>query len=541
MNSAKIQKIGGDNTPNPKTGEIAFSSIEEPSDLTVLESRGSLYCVLDFSGISPQTAPLYSRLVWDTLKDSYYGEIEGTPLQALEKALTAVRGRLLGLSINPLLSMETAPNFELNLVAAVKWGNFLYTAVLGAGKIFLIRGLGVKEILCDTALEVSFASHSLNTDDIVMLTSKHLGSRLSFEKLLTTLGTLESELAVSPDKASELALIIKNMAPLNKPMPLKGKKSLLSIVRHFRFKSQSGGSAGLEPKKTKLLGLLVLFLGLALVGSLAWSLRGGPQAGSGSPKKVLGDQTTQISTEIAEIVGDLNIDPPKAKTELATAFNDINNLSPEAKRSKNYQSLVDQLNSLKIQAYKISTLLSWKEASMPAVLGLTRSKFSALSFDHKASVTAYSEYAGFLYLVDPADSQIYKATPSGKSFTVATWLKSAADVGKGTSIAVDGNVWVLDATSIKKFYKNESTLFNISGIDQSFNNPTALFTDGDISNLYVYDAGNNRLVAIDKTGAYQFQITLPPVSFVVKDLIVSEAAKTFTVAGETRALQGVFQ
>ncbi|MCX6783817.1 MAG: hypothetical protein NT141_01995 [candidate division WWE3 bacterium] len=541
MIPAKIQKIGGNVAPNPKTGEIAFSNIEEPVDLPVLESRGSLYSVLDFSGISAQTAPLFGRLVWDTLKDSYYSEIEGTPLQALEKALTAVRGRLLGLSINPLPSMETAPNFELNLVAIVKWGQFLYTAVLGGGKIFLIRGMGVKEIVCDSSMEVSFASHPLDTDDIVMLTSKHLGNRLSFEKLLTTLGTLESELAISPNKAAELALIIKNTETLTKTGSNSGKKSLSNLIHRFSFKSKSNVNENPGLKKTKLLGIAVLVLGVVLVGSLALSLRDKQTVATSPATKVLGSSTDDLNAKISEITSNLSIDLPAAKAELTVAFTTLNNLSPEDKRKANFKTLSDSLTSLKIQAYNISALPSWREASMPATLGVVRAKFKDLTFNKKGSVTAYSDYVGFLYLVSPTDSQIYKATPLGKSFTVTPWLKNSSDVGKGLGIAVDGNVWVLDATSIKKFYKNDSTLFTISGIDAPFNNPLALYTDGDSDNLYVYDAGNSRLVAVNKTGLYKFQVALPKVPFTVRDLVVSETAKTFTVAGDTQALSGSFQ
>jgi hypothetical protein len=57
---------------------------------------------------------------------------------------------------------------------------------------------------------------------------------------------------------------------------------------------------------------------------------------------------------------------------------------------------------------------------------------------------------------------------------------------------------------IGKYLSGEPVEFNVSGLDMPFNNPVAIFTapNEEVQHIYVADAGNQRIVQLNKDGSF---------------------------------------
>ena len=114
-----------------------------------------------------------------------------------------------------------------------------------------------------------------------------------------------------------------------------------------------------------------------------------------------------------------------------------------------------------------------------------------------------TNYAGNLYLVDQGLNQILKYVAAEGAWTSSvTYFAPGVNVDLTgvTDIAIDGDVWFARADgSITRFTQGRLSAFNIGDLDTPMSNAAAVYTTEKINNLYVADAGNQRIVQIDKT------------------------------------------
>jgi len=128
------------------------------------------------------------------------------------------------------------------------------------------------------------------------------------------------------------------------------------------------------------------------------------------------------------------------------------------------------------------------------------------------SPAAGGSYFGNFYLLDPSANLIHRYLPTGSGYedpSESYFPESTfVDLSNAIDLAIDGAVYVLyQHGEIKKFLGGEPAPFQVSGLDVPFNNPTAIYTapDEQVQNLYVADAGNSRIVQLDKEGAFRRQ------------------------------------
>lgn len=125
-------------------------------------------------------------------------------------------------------------------------------------------------------------------------------------------------------------------------------------------------------------------------------------------------------------------------------------------------------------------------------------------------VNLATSYAGNLYLIDAPNKQILKYVPN------ADWWSSPVtffnpgvnpDLSNVVDIAIDGDVWMLRSNgAILKCSSARCTDMNIADLDTPLKNPVALFTAQTLAGLYIADAGNERIVQMDKaTGKFARQ------------------------------------
>ena len=129
-------------------------------------------------------------------------------------------------------------------------------------------------------------------------------------------------------------------------------------------------------------------------------------------------------------------------------------------------------------------------------------------------------YGGRLYILEQNQGQIlkYSATlegfgkeenwinPHTKNFGVGVKDENFK-ITNGQSLSIDGFIYVLDGTRILKFYKGDRVDFNLESIRPLLQEPSKIFTDSQLSYLYILEPTNKRLIVFDKEGNLKQQFT----------------------------------
>lgn len=118
-------------------------------------------------------------------------------------------------------------------------------------------------------------------------------------------------------------------------------------------------------------------------------------------------------------------------------------------------------------------------------------------------------YNGNLYLLDVKNDEIYKYFPSGNGFSSKTSyfkMGEAVNLEDANSLAIDSAIYIGFSQSILKF---------ISGVKEDFKNNfpnknltiKKIYTDKELSKVYVFDKENGLIYVLTKNGDYQQQIS----------------------------------
>ena len=128
------------------------------------------------------------------------------------------------------------------------------------------------------------------------------------------------------------------------------------------------------------------------------------------------------------------------------------------------------------------------------------------------SPVAISSFFGNFYVLDPQANKLWRYLPTadGYSATPESYFPpdQAVDLTDAVDLAIDGAVYVLFQDGrIGKYLSGQPVEFNVSGLDLPFNNPVAIFTapDEEVQHIYVADAGNQRVVQLNKDGSFMRQ------------------------------------
>ncbi len=135
-------------------------------------------------------------------------------------------------------------------------------------------------------------------------------------------------------------------------------------------------------------------------------------------------------------------------------------------------------------------------------------------------------YEGDFYLLDSSLNQILRYEPDYGSLPEDYFpTPGEVDLAEVVDMALDSQVYVLYADGwILKFDDGKPAPFEITGLYEPLQNPTALFTSEEVEFLYVADAGNDRIVQLTKEGRFlqQFKAAQGEALDQVKGLFASE-------------------
>jgi hypothetical protein len=129
---------------------------------------------------------------------------------------------------------------------------------------------------------------------------------------------------------------------------------------------------------------------------------------------------------------------------------------------------------------------------------------------------AVDSYFGNFYVLDPQANVLLRYVPTVDGYTAAPQSYflpgQPVDLSNAVDMAIDGAIYVLFKDGrIQKFISGQQTDFNVVGLDQPFSNPVAIFTkaDEEVQHLYIADAGNRRIVQLNKDGTFVRQFKPP--------------------------------
>ena len=128
----------------------------------------------------------------------------------------------------------------------------------------------------------------------------------------------------------------------------------------------------------------------------------------------------------------------------------------------------------------------------------------------KTLETFYDAPNLFLYVLDPGANVIKKYMAAGNAYSDAPDDYALSDLkinGKdAVDLAIDGSIYILLKTKTVKLFQGKPSDLSLEGLDQPLSNPVAIAVsnreDMDKGAIYIADAGNQRIVQLDKTGKF---------------------------------------
>jgi hypothetical protein len=134
-------------------------------------------------------------------------------------------------------------------------------------------------------------------------------------------------------------------------------------------------------------------------------------------------------------------------------------------------------------------------------------------------------YAGNIYLLDKGQNTIWRYPGVEGGFSSQQkWLGAGVepDFSNVVSITIDGSIWVLTKTGkILKFSLGSPQNISTAGIVPEISSADAIYTNEELSFVYILDRAGKRVVVLDKDGKYKAQYFSDKAQEAV-DLVVSE-------------------
>lgn len=134
-------------------------------------------------------------------------------------------------------------------------------------------------------------------------------------------------------------------------------------------------------------------------------------------------------------------------------------------------------------------------------------------------------YSANLYALNKGENMIYRYPGITGGFgEKSEWLAPGieADFSKVKDMTIDGSIWLLSSSGkVSRFVLGSPQNVSLEGLPETLENPTAIYTNEDLENVYVLDSVRGRVVVLDKSGKFKVQYVADEIKN-AKDLVVSE-------------------
>lgn len=160
---------------------------------------------------------------------------------------------------------------------------------------------------------------------------------------------------------------------------------------------------------------------------------------------------------------------------------------------------------------------------------------SVMSFSQdNPSVDALEVFSNRLYTMDRGNNQVYKHNGTTEGFGAGTpWFTAETSLANARDVAVDGALYTLDKDgTINKFFQGARDASFISPtLSPATDDAVKMVTNDQITNIYVLDNGQKRLLIISKAGQLLGQITSPLWAGVQDAAIDEPQKKAYILSG----------
>ncbi len=145
-------------------------------------------------------------------------------------------------------------------------------------------------------------------------------------------------------------------------------------------------------------------------------------------------------------------------------------------------------------------------------------------------------YAANVYVVEVSESRIYRYVGfEGGLSDKDEWLSESAepDLSKIRSITIDGNIWMVSSSGgIFKFSLGNQVNFNLTGVVPAFTNPIQIYTNEELTYLYVLEPDQKRIVVLTKEGVFVAQYIADGLTEAVDFGVNEEEKQMYVLTGE---------
>jgi len=119
------------------------------------------------------------------------------------------------------------------------------------------------------------------------------------------------------------------------------------------------------------------------------------------------------------------------------------------------------------------------------------------------SVAGIATYVGNLYILDPEAGEVWRYLPAGDGFdSERAGLLGAIELPEATGLVVDGDVYVQDGGTLRRFRQGTEQASLLVGIDLPPASPSALVEDVIRGLIFIADRGNGRIIVGDREGLF---------------------------------------
>jgi hypothetical protein len=144
-------------------------------------------------------------------------------------------------------------------------------------------------------------------------------------------------------------------------------------------------------------------------------------------------------------------------------------------------------------------------------------------------------YGQFVYVFNAAKNNIYRYAPAETGYSDPIgWLRSAPNLvfNEVSSMQIDGDLWLGTRTGeILRFTQGRPAEFAITGMSQPFNSTLILATDSDTQNLYVLEAGQQRVVVLSKNGEFLREVKSASLASATQIIALEQQNKVLVLSG----------
>ncbi len=143
-------------------------------------------------------------------------------------------------------------------------------------------------------------------------------------------------------------------------------------------------------------------------------------------------------------------------------------------------------------------------------------------------------YASYVYVFNAERRDIYRYSQQDTGYSEPIgWVSGAVsfDYEEVSSWAIDGEIWIATRQGgLHRLSAGAEQDFAITGLEQPFTSSLKVFTDENLSELYLLEPDQERLVVLNKDGQFVRELKSPSLA-TTTDLFVSESGQVFTVSG----------